>query len=175
MEIPKIYVKKIENVDHQITMNIEATMHVYPLDVVSIGVDPGVTNIGIAKIIPDKVKGSALVLLHHIYMEREKNPVERMMKLCMYMHERIYVTGGEILTIEGASYGKHYRQVELAEARAVIAMWGAKKGLNVGIVPPNTIRKVAFGSAKVKNPWEDIPDDCAAALGCAIYGYRQIS
>jgi len=173
MCIPKINVRKIEEVDRQIITNIEATMADYPLDIVSIGIDPGVTNIGIAKIVPGKKE--TLVLLHQIHLERLDNSVERMENLDKFLYQRIYVNGQELLTIEGASYGKHYRQVELAEARTVMAMWGVKRGMKVQIIPPNTIRKVAFGSAKIKNPWEDIPDDCAAALGCAIYGYRQIS
>jgi len=175
MKIPKLIIKKKERIDNEIVLNIEGTLLDENIidDSVFIGIDPGVTNIGIAKVISGKERGS--LLLHQIHMERKADPIDRMKYLSEFMHSRIYVTGMETLIIEGASFAKHYRQVELSEARTVIAMWGIKMGMNVKIVPPNTIRKVAFGSAKIINPWdEQIDDDVAAALGCAIYGYKNI-
>lgn len=66
-----------------------------------------------------------------------------------------------------------YRQVELEDIRAACVCWGLLHGrdLDIQIVPPPSIRKVVFGSAKIKNPWEKqgLPNNAAAALGCALY------
>ena len=166
----ELKIMKNERVDDYIVVNIDARIVGDKLDSnrIFIGIDPGITNIGVAKIMPKK----NMVLLHKLKFDRIKDAVQRMTTLTMFLHERIYATGQEVLVVEGASYANPYRQVELAEARTVMAMWGVRKGMDVKIVPPNTIRKVAFGSAKIKNPWEGIPDDCSAALGCALYGYK---
>jgi hypothetical protein len=72
--------------------------------------------------------------------------------------------------IEGAAYmASMYRQAELGEVRAAIAMWFHRLGVRVDVAPPNTIRKAVFENGKMKNPWDNIPNDVAAALGCAYY------
>lgn len=71
--------------------------------------------------------------------------------------------------IEGASYGKLYRQVELEDVRAAAVMWFHRYGIKNYVIPPTSIRKQVFGHGRMKNPWSNIPDDIAAALGCAYY------
>jgi len=133
------------------------------------GIDPGVTNIGITFIHPL----NKYATLFQIRLERADEMIDRLMNIKHALEDCIGWFGyNPRAVIEGASYGKTYRQVELAEARALIGLWFHQLSVKVSVVPPNTIRKVVFGSAKIKNPWENIPDDCAAALGCALYSMK---
>jgi len=72
--------------------------------------------------------------------------------------------------IEGASFGARYRQVELAEQRAVIALWFHEQGIEIKVKPPQSVRLQAFGSAKIKAKelWPDLPPNAVAALGCVL-------
>jgi Holliday junction resolvasome RuvABC endonuclease subunit len=132
-----------------------------------VGVDPGTTNLGIC-VLWDQLK---IFNLYKVTIERDANPVQRIldaqqiMSACVNSYPYTINVG-----IEGASFGDNFRQVELAEQRASIALWASNRNFNVSIMPPNTIRKKAFGSAKIKahEIWTNIPQDCAAALSCAL-------
>jgi Holliday junction resolvasome RuvABC endonuclease subunit len=132
-----------------------------------VGIDPGTTNLGIC-VLWDQLK---IFDLYQIKIERDADPIQRIIDAQQIMSACVTSYPYTInVCIEGASFGDRFRQVELAEQRASIALWALNRKFKVSIVPPNTIRKKAFGSAKIKahEVWTNIPQDCAAALSCAL-------
>ena len=131
-----------------------------------VGIDPGTRNLGIAVIRPDNES----VTLYKIVLERHKNALLRLLDVQEVLGRTIgHFTPNCGAIIEGASYGNFYRQVEMAEQRAGMLLWFYKYGIEAELIPPLSIRKVVFGSAKIKNPWEMVDDNCAAALACCLY------
>lgn len=131
------------------------------------GLDPGTRNLGLAVIRPDVES----VTLYKIVLERHKKALNRLLDVQQVLGYTLGHFGQDSKAIiEGASYmASMYRQVELAEQRAAMLLWFHKFGIEAEIVPPNTIRKNVFGNGRMKNPWGNIDDNCAAALGCALY------
>lgn len=128
------------------------------------GVDPGTTHFGLA------VVHSSSTHIYQVKMERSEKALTRMLSAQNVLTQCInYLGKNPIAIIEGAAFSSPYRQVELAEIRTACALWFYKFDIDVEIIPPATIRKKVFGSGKIKNPWSNISNDCAAALGCAFY------
>ena len=133
------------------------------------GCDPGTSKLGLAA----WFFNTGYIYVWEIKMERQPNTEERMNTFLSLLD---YFTGGQrmkYVTVEGAGYmSSQYRQVELEDIRASFVCWKHSSPETIlNIVPPNSIRKVVFGSAKIKNPWEweGIPDNASAALACALY------
>ena len=139
-----------------------------------IGIDPGTVNLGIAVL--DVPNGTHLVYEANLYqvkfaqraidvLGRIKAIQEALDQLCLSKWQKTVV-------IEGASYGDKFRQVEMEDVRAACVMWFDKHHATSHVVAPNTIRKNAFGNAKIKADeyWEclELYPDAAAALSCAI-------
>lgn len=134
---------------------------------VYIGIDPGTVNFGISTLY------NGYADTWKIKFKRKSNPVDRMLEtieiLCRFVTffgTRTYVT------IEGASYGDIYRQVELAEVRAACVWWAVDHKINVKIAQPSEIRKVVFGNGTIKGKeiWKNqLSGDAADALVCAYY------
>ena len=136
-------------------------------DVIKYGIDPGTTNIGIAYVHPTP---NVAVMLYQVKLERADTTLGRILAIQNALTQcRLLIRNDARAVVEGASYGNKYRQVELAEVRAAIVIWFYRYGVLTDVVPPKTIRKVVFGNGNIKNPWENLPDDVAAALGCAFY------
>lgn len=136
-----------------------------------VGFDPGTVNLGIAEILPSTRR----VYIYQIEMKRADDPVQRIQEVKWVIMDCLqypYRAGRAI--IEGASYGRRFRQVELAEQRAAIVLWTLKNGFDPKIVAPNTIRSKVFSNHKIKADeyWEELAEypDAATALSCAIYG-----
>ena len=133
----------------------------------TIGIDPGTTNLGIC-VLWDKLN---LINLYQVKIVRDKNPIRRIINFQDIMSECVsaFETGTKVI-IEGASFGDNYRQVELAGCRTSIALWCLHRGFEVNLLAPSSVRKKVFGSAKIKahDLWNNIPQDCAAALSCAL-------
>lgn len=130
------------------------------------GVDPGTKNIGLAIL-------DVNAYLYQIeVINKPKNPVERMKifnkLLEKYFHWHDYSSR---VVIEGSIYSRTYKEDELSEMRATAVWWALKRGMNVEIIKPNTIRKKVLGNGKVKpqDRWSDLPPDAANALACAYY------
>lgn len=144
-------------------------------DGIFIGIDPGTTNLGIAKLIGYPNNPSCYV--YQISMIRDANPIERIKHVQQIINMLLvdYVQPMKLI-IEGASFGDKFRQVELAEQRAAIVSIALTKGIPVTMAPPLTIRKVIFGSGKKKADmvWPEIPKDAAAALSCAYYAMMSL-
>lgn len=131
-----------------------------------IGIDPGTVHLGIG------VLWETTVTLYQVTIQRNPDPIQRILDAQKIMQECIHAHPYSAkVCIEGASYGDVYRQVELAEMRATIALWSIAHNFDVTIQPPNTIRKRVLGSGtkKAHELWTDIPQDCAAALSCAFF------
>jgi hypothetical protein len=137
------------------------------------GCDPGTKRVGIA-VIP-YVNDKSYIDIYEIAMPRWKNAVDRIINWQSVLAEMpLIITGNARMVIEGAAYGTGYREAELSEIRASTVLWAYRLGMGTKIVPPNTIRKGVFGTAKVKahEVWE-LPEGLApnalAALSCAYY------
>jgi Holliday junction resolvasome RuvABC endonuclease subunit len=157
--------KRIEKI------NISLPDFVMP-KIMYVGIDPGTVNLGIACIIPS----INVIELFQCEIERLPNAVERILDLqelfpfCIPFYSPNYKT-----IIEGASYGDKYRQVELEQVRTTAVIWSQDRASIVKIIPPQTIRKTVFGKASIKahDVWKDIPQDCAAALSCALFDFSE--
>ena len=135
-----------------------------------IGVDPGTRNLGIAIIRPEILS----VNLYKIVLERHEKALLRLLDVQQVLGRTIgHFQLNAKAIIEGASYGARFRQVELAEQRAAMMLWFHMEGIDVELVPPATIRKASFGHGRMKNPWDNIEDNMAAALGAALYNTKE--
>ncbi len=78
--------------------------------------------------------------------------------------------------IEGASYNDQFGQVGLAEIRYAIQLALHMSGFGVTVVPPQSIRKAVFGSAKIRGQdiWPTLNRNAADSVVIALYasGYR---
>ena len=140
--------------------------------VMSVGCDPGSVNMGIAII--EGYLDNPYAVLYQIKMERSGDPIERMKLVQDVMSQCIfYYREPMIATIEGSAFSKEFRQTELAEIRAAVALWLMGKGFPTAIVNPMTIRKKVLGSAKLKphEVWTDLAKtpDAVQALCCAYF------
>lgn len=135
------------------------------------GVDPGTVHLGLAFIWRSSC---------HIFeakINRSSDPVERIcitqeiMRKCFTLYE--YTS---LMVIEGSAFSSGYRQVELAEVRAAAVLWAIEHNIKPTIVTPTHIRKVVFGSAKLRAEVEwnlrDHPN-AASALACAYYSIKK--
>lgn len=139
-----------------------------------VGFDPGTVHMGIA------VTCSSDIYLYQVEMIRMKDTIRRILAV-QHLLDILYGSLGVCdpymsAVIEGSAFSEHFRQTELAECRTGIALWliGKRhKESDVNIVNPLTIRKVVFGSAKLKahDYWDnsEIPNDALAALSCLYY------
>lgn len=136
------------------------------------GFDPGTTHLGIAWTTRNGI------IVAQIELEREKNPIKRM--ICVHTILNHLLPSMQLTrqcatsVVEGSSFGDNFRQVELAEVRSSLAWWLMFNEIGtVYIIPPLSIRKAVFGSAKLKaqDVWDntDIPNDALAALSCLYY------
>lgn len=143
------------------------------------GVDSGSVNLGISLLYSDS-DGEDKAILWQIKLVRDDNPINRILlarqiiQFTLNFHAKI-----KLATIENAAYAKGFRQVELAEQRASIALSLINISCKVQMIAPMTIRKEVFGSGKIKAheawqlegiPKNKQPNDALAALSCAYYG-----
>ena len=143
------------------------------------GADPGTTNLGLCLLF-SMDDGEDRAILWQVKLQRSDNPVSRMILATQIMNEFAdHNWNTKMMTIENSAFGASYRQVELAEQRAAIAMWCVKHPYPVQMVVPMKIRKTVFGSGKIKAheawqlagiPKNKQPNDALAALSCAYYG-----
>lgn len=138
----------------------------------SVGVDPGTTNMGIAVI--EGYLDEPYAILYQVKLKRSDDAIERMETAQEIMNQCIYwYHSPMIATIEGAAFSEHYRQAELAEVRAAVALWLRSRGFPTKLVNPGTIRKKVLGNGKAlpHEVWTDLVDvpDAAQALACAYY------
>lgn len=75
--------------------------------------------------------------------------------------------------IEGASYGSTFGQVGLAEIRFGFYVGLQKLGMTTQVIPPASVRKAVFGSAKIHagDIWPILNHNAADSLGVALYPY----
>ena len=131
------------------------------------GVDPGTTKFGLAYLWRN------VCHIYQVSIRRNPDPVVRILLTQEIMSECLKMFDyAPIMIIEGSSYGKNYRQTELAEVRASAVLWAISKGITPKIIPPLSIRKQVFGNAKLRAEveWElcEYPD-ATTALSCAYF------
>ena len=154
-----------------------AITHDFPLDKIYIGIDPGSRNMGLT-ILSDTVSMS-----FEIKYPPEKDAVKRILKiytttkLCFYYVFDKGIKQKICAVIEGSSFGDPYGQSTLADARtaAFLSIYEIADrehyDCQAKYIPPQSIRKQVFGSAKIKGEevWKDqLPPDAASSLVCAI-------
>lgn len=146
---------------------IEPPIHIKNTNDLYIGIDPGTTNFGIASLYRGYVD------TWKISFKRDKNPVERMLEARRILAKFLTFFGVHTyVTVEGASYGDIYRQVELAEIRAACIWWAVERKIDVKIAQPSEIRKAVFGNGTIKGKeiWKkSLSGDAADALVCAYF------
>lgn len=135
------------------------------------GIDPGIRNMGFATL-----KASAWNLYQVKLKRIDDDPLERMLLVWKAIGTLIGMFSlNSHVVIENASFGHTYRQVHLAEMRAAAILWFYRYQIPIQVVPPQSVRKNVFGSAKIKakEEWSELPPDAAAALACALYQNQQ--
>lgn len=133
----------------------------------TVGIDPGTVNLGIAV----STTGRNVILYQFKLLRMEF--CERLSMAQKALAFALDTLPVQSCLIEGASFGDKYRQVELAEQRAALALYCIAHNIPVRLMPPPSIRKAFFGSAKVKMQvtYPDLPPDCAVALMvCMVEG-----
>lgn len=147
----------------------------FPVRDYALGIDPGDRNMGMAHLVP----GGYLVAAQ-IRLGDADNAVERLMASAQVVRE---ITSDWLIDFKGlktaiecAAYSKLYGQVALAENRSGAIQALLMAGADRILVPsPGTIRKVVFGSAKIKaeEQWPELGEpghhDAASALAVALY------
>jgi Holliday junction resolvasome RuvABC endonuclease subunit len=142
-------------------------------EIAKYGIDPGSAKMGVAFVHPIS---NVTVMAYQIKMERGKTALDRVLGVQRVLSQlQLVIQPKGLVVIEGASYGSVYRQVELEDIRVAAMMWFHRYGIKSEIVPPTTVRKQVFGNGRIKNPWDNLPDDCVAALGCCFYDSNKIS
>lgn len=138
---------------------------------VRFGVDPGTTKMGLAFIWRSSCH------IFEVKITRSDNPVVRILLVHEIMDKCFTMFDyAPLMVIEGSSFANNYRQTELAEIRASAALWAVGHGIKPSIIPPLSIRKAVFGSAKLRAETEwDLREypDAASALACAYFSTKE--
>jgi hypothetical protein len=133
------------------------------------GCDPGTTKLGLAYL------WKSVCHIFEINIMRSPDPVVRILLAQEVLGECFKMFDyAPLMTIEGSSF-KGYRQTELAEVRASVALWAVSHGIKPTIIQPLSIRKKVFGSAKLRAEVEwDLREypDAASALACAYFSIK---
>jgi Holliday junction resolvasome RuvABC endonuclease subunit len=131
------------------------------------GVDPGTTKFGLAYL------WKSVCHIYEVDIIRSPDPVVRILLAQEILGECFKMFDyAPLMVIEGSSF-KGYRQTELAEVRASVALWAVSHGIKPTIIQPLSIRKKVFGSAKLRAEVEwDLREypDAATALSCCYFG-----
>lgn len=139
----------------------------------AVGIDPG-RNFAIARI--DRRH------LEVLYGEFNKADAIQYAEWAATLMRTEYAWAVDIpVTVEGAAYGGpgrkkqgyKYGQVGLAYIRFGFYL-PMSRITRAAIVPPATIRKIAFGNGNIKarDLWPDMNENAAAAIGCAFHAAR---
>ena len=138
-----------------------------------LGIDPGTVNLGIAVLdIPTNGNVYEAVLYQMKFAQRAIDVLGRIKAVQEALDQLCLSKFQKTVVIEGASYGDKYRQVEMEDVRAACVMWFDRHHATSQVISPMTIRKNAFGSAKIvaHEYWKELAKfpDAAAALSCAV-------
>ena len=130
-----------------------------------LGIDPG-RNFGVCAIRDGEVQ------LYWGTMDKEEHLYNYGVTAYSLARGYIYAQhrGQTPVVIEGASYNEKFGQVGLSEVRFGFYLGVCHAGLRADIVPPASVRKQAFGSAKIMGfeIWPTLNHNVADAFGCAI-------
>jgi len=144
------------------------------VDAMMVGIDPGTVNLGVAILGIPTIKGDVYqAQLYQVKFAKRAIDVMGRLKAVQELLDNLGLPKfKKSVIIEGASYGDKYRQVEMEDVRAASLLWFDAHNSVCQVIAPNTIRKNAFGSAKIKahEYWEELKNcpDAAAALSCAV-------
>lgn len=145
-----------------------------------IGIDPGNKNMGLT-ILSNHI---VFVQCYEVTFPSERMVISRLIQIrlalsdimCSIQQSRFHYK--MLVVTEGSSYGSRYRNTELAEARIVAVEWFLDNfdlsAKDFRIIPPQSVRKIVFGSAKIRaeDEWPSLAGDAASSLAVAIAGLR---
>lgn len=141
-----------------------------------IGVDPGQRHMGMTHLFSDTAG-----LAWEIEFESFDTPLRRVIETAHLMNHLLhaYFQPGlkTLAVVENAAFGAPFGQVPLAENRAAVIMELHEFGIDdILTIPPQSIRKEVFGSAKIRaeETWKEfLPGNAASSLACALYGLKK--
>lgn len=137
-----------------------------------VGIDPGV-NFGITIINMDYIQ------VFHGKLPSSSVRGQHAWDAIEMVKELLFgdIVGTGSACIEGAAYKDKYGQVGLEEVRIGFYLGLRELGLNVRIVPPMTIRKIAFGHGRTVagELWPLLNHNAADSLGAALCGIGEIT
>ena len=135
-------------------------------NMVSVGIDPG-RNFGITFISELETRIYFGTMPSDTHEKYGLFASELISEFCNYH----CMTMGDLITIEGAAYGSTFGQVGLAEIRFGFYLGAQREGYDPVIVPPASIRKRVFGSAKVHagDIWPTLNHNAADSFAIALY------
>lgn len=143
----------------------------------SIGIDPGV-NFGMTiinaeyvqvlygRLPTSKITGQRGINAYNYIMEQSSlKTIRTVNKDTLHEFKAI---------VEGAAYNDRHGQVLLEEVRFGFFFALHELGFDVSIVPPASIRKVAFGGGRVTagEKWPSMNSNAADSIGAALYGLK---
>lgn len=136
--------------------------------IVTIGIDPGQVNMGLA------VMYGTHALLCEAKLLSVIDPIENIMQAAHAVQYMLKSYKGQVLggCVEGAAYMATSGQVPLGENRVTAAITLMQAGIwPVMIKPPATIREQVFGHGRIRaqEVWPHLPENAASAFGCALY------
>jgi len=150
--------------------DLEAPYHRHGADIY-IGIDPGSRHMGLTILKSDGLGETYEIELPTQPDALSKMHVVRKMMEWILDKELGLITQPIYAVIEGSGYSMPFGQTELAEARAVAMLTLDSYGIKVNVIPPTSIRKKVFGSAKIhaEDLWKElIPPNAASSIACAM-------
>lgn len=132
------------------------------------GFDPGTKNFGIAIIYGN------IGEIYQVKITTSRDPIIRIKDIQEILEAVHPVIANTVVVIEGAAFRGGFRQQELAEMRAAIAIYSLKFTELISFAAPMSVRKLVFGKGTIKpqEVWSGLSNDALAALSCAYYGYK---
>lgn len=142
-----------------------------------IGIDPGNKNMGLSILKAQSYN----IDCYEICFPSERMAVPRVVQIrlammTIFFSQTVRDDINTLICIEGSSFGSRYRNTELAEARITAAVY-CLDNLELTqnqfeFISPLKIRKLVFGSAKIKaeDTWKELKPDAASSLAVAIAG-----
>lgn len=142
------------------------------------GIDPGSKNMGLTIL----QRANHFAMCYEIVFPSEKLIIPRAEQIRLALSDIIFL--GEswkaekvLVAVEGSGFNHRFIDTRLTEARLTAALWFRDTLLveeNFIFIPPLTVRKCIFGSAKIRaeSQWPELKPDAASSLAIALAGLR---
>ena len=136
----------------------------------AVGIDPG-ANFGLTVINMEYVQ----IVYGHLPPTKDVgrygiSAYEYIMDYFRVVGDKFFIALRSVAVVEGAAYNAQYGQSMLEEVRFGFYLALYHLGFDVRILPPASVRKIAFGYGKQQagDIWPLLKHDAAASVGCAL-------